>query len=71
MTYIPLPDINKQKDKIPHVKKHERLCVDSFTGAVLNSKEYCQCSECKEIRKRRDNIYSKDSIYRLMRILIR
>ena len=38
---------------IPKVPKHDRALYPD--GG--NNKEYCKCEKCKEIRKRRDNIY--------------
>ena len=44
--------------KIPKVYKHNLAQLPEGVGNK-NQKEYCNCDDCVELRKRRDSIYNK------------
>jgi len=52
--------------KIPKTWGHDRELTAEGYGSH-NSKEYCKCEKCKELRIRRDSIYKNGIFYRFVR----
>ncbi len=51
---------------IPKVWGHDlELSMDGVGSR--NPKEYCKCTDCKSLRKRRDSIYKQGWIYRYLK----
>jgi len=48
--------------KIPKVCGHDLSLTVEGTGSY-NSKEYCKCKKCKELKIRRDSMYKKNIFY--------
>ena len=46
------------KREIPKIYGHELSLMIEGIGSK-NSKEYCRCNDCKELRTRRNKIYNK------------
>jgi len=50
--------LNNMERKIPSAHKHELRQLSLGFGNI-NQKEYCNCDDCIELRKRRDSIFNK------------
>ncbi len=44
--------------KLPKIYKHNLALTVEGIGS-RNSKEYCNCKDCKELKERRDKIFNK------------
>jgi len=54
---------------IPKTWGHDREIFNYGIGsASTNSKEYCECSDCLNLRNRRDKIYRSGLIHRLFKL---
>jgi len=52
--------------KIPKVYQHDLSLTVEGIGSS-NSKEYCKCEKCKNLRIRRESIYKNGLCYKFIR----